>query len=89
MGTGSHFASEDRPGQWFCVDYKVLKIEPTHYTVLVGNAGHLRSWVVERSDDGVTWTEIDRRENNDDLNKAYAVKTFAIAQSGTFGKVRL
>jgi hypothetical protein len=45
--------------------------------------------VVEGSDDGASWTEIDRREDNSDLNDEFAVKTFAVWRSGCFGMVRL
>jgi hypothetical protein len=45
--------------------------------------------MVEGSDDGVSWTEIDRRENNDNLNDWFAVKTFAVSPPGSFGKIRL
>jgi hypothetical protein len=33
--------------------------------------------------------EIDRRENNSDLNATLAVKTFAVARSGGFRRIRL
>jgi hypothetical protein len=45
--------------------------------------------VVEGSDDGATWTEIDGRENNSDLNDDLVVKTFTVAQSGRFRMIRL
>jgi hypothetical protein len=45
--------------------------------------------VVEGSDDGASCTEIDRRENNSDLNGKLTVKTFAVSQSGSFGRIRL
>jgi hypothetical protein len=64
----------------------VLRIEPTHYTIW---SFDLQSWTVEGSDDGASWTEIDRRENNSDLNGERAVKTFAVSQSGSFRKIRL
>jgi hypothetical protein len=36
-----------------------------------------------------SWTEIDRRENNSDLNENLAVKTFAVARPGSFRRIRL
>jgi hypothetical protein len=89
----SFFGSENQPNQWICFDFKALRIEPTHYTIRTfeydSNHWHLKSWVVEGSGDGASWTEIDRRENNGDLNDAWAVKTFAVSRSGSFGRIRL
>jgi hypothetical protein len=82
----SYFESENKPDQWICWDFKTLIIEPTYYTV---RSSFLKRWVVEGSDDGTSWTEIDRREDNSDLNVRKAVKTFAISQSGSFRRIRL
>jgi hypothetical protein len=49
----------------------------------------LKNWAVEGSDDGASWTEIDRRENNSDLDEPFTVKTFAVSQTGSFRKIRL
>jgi hypothetical protein len=79
-----------RTGQWICLDFKALRIETTHYTLRTYDRGpnwaHLKSCVVEASDDGASWTEIDRCENNGDRG---AVKTFAVAWSGSFRMIRL
>jgi hypothetical protein len=39
-------------------------------------------------DDGASSTEIDRPENNSDLNGEKAVKTFAVSRCVCFGKIR-
>jgi hypothetical protein len=56
LGTYSDFWSEHEPGQWICLDFKTLKIEPMHYTI---RSFDLKSWAVEGSDDGASWTKID------------------------------
>jgi hypothetical protein len=93
LGTNSYFHSKNEPGEWICWDFKALRIEPTHYTIrtwnAIPNSYHLKSWAVEGSDDGASWTEIDQRENNSDLNDRLAVKTFAIARSESFRRIRL
>jgi hypothetical protein len=93
LGTDSCFWSNDRPGQWICWDFKALRIEPTRYTILTFNRGlncpHLKNWMLEGSDDEGSWTEIDQRENNRHLNDDSAVKTFAVARSGSFHRIRL
>jgi hypothetical protein len=89
----SYFCSDDKPGQWISWDFKALRIEPTHYTIQTydgdPNYYHLKSWVVEGSDDGTSWTEIDRRKNNSNLTAKLAVKTFAVVRSGSFCRIRL
>jgi hypothetical protein len=89
LGTDPWFWSKNEPGQWICLDFKTLRIEPTHYTIRSGFYSHLMSWAVEGSDDGTSWTEIDRRENNSDLNGERALKTFAISRTGSFRKIQL
>jgi hypothetical protein len=78
----SIFHSDNEPAEWIGWDFKALRIEPTHYTIRTywkwPNWSNLKSWAVEGSDDGASWTEIDRRENNSDLNDRWAVKTFAV-----------
>jgi hypothetical protein len=49
---------------------------------------HLKGWAVDGSDDGASWTEIDRREKNSDLNASSAVKMFAVSRSGSLSKIR-
>jgi hypothetical protein len=83
------FCSEDKPGQWICLDFKTLRIEPMHYTIRTYLIGHLMSWAVEGSNEGASWTEIDRHENNSDLNGWLYVKTFAVSWSGSFRMIRL
>jgi hypothetical protein len=75
--------------EWICLDFKTLRIEPTHYTIQAGDRVVLKSWAVEGSDDGALWTEIDRCENNSDLNGRRAMKTFAFCRSRSFGRIRL
>jgi hypothetical protein len=85
----SCFCSENTPGQWICLDFKTLRIEPTHYTIRAGYGFYLKNWAVEGSDDGASWTGIDRRENNSDLSKAWDMKTFTVSRSGSFERIRL
>jgi hypothetical protein len=89
----SYFCSQGGPDEWISCDFKALRIEPTHYAIrtweMGPNYGHLKNWAVEGSDDGAMWTEIDRRENNNDLNDKATVKTFAVVRSGSFRRIRL
>jgi hypothetical protein len=49
---------------------------------------NLKSWVVEDSGDRASRTEIDRHENNSDVNDAWAVNTFAVVRSVSFRRIR-
>jgi hypothetical protein len=48
-------------------------------------------WVVEGSDDAVSWTEIDRREHKwvFDRGTKFDVKAFAVSRSGSFARIPL
>jgi hypothetical protein len=93
LGTDSYFHSVNEPNQSICYDFKEMKIRPTHYSVRMYPAGrnsyHLKNWVIEGSTDGASWSEIDRRENNTDLNSSLAIKTFEVAKIATFWMIRL
>jgi hypothetical protein len=83
----------NNPDEWICWDFKALRIEPTHYTIRTNSDRakylHLKSWTVEGSDDGAPWKEIDRSENNSDVNDRFAVKTFVVSRFGSFRRIRL
>jgi hypothetical protein len=85
--SGSYFASKNDPGQWVCWDFREMRVRPTHYTI---QAEYLKSWVVEGSLDGKSWTEIDRQTNNQDFN-VYAWKTgsFAVSKPAECRFIRL
>jgi hypothetical protein len=49
----------------------------------------LKSWVVEDSLDGKSWTEIDRQTNNQDFYVGYATASFAVSNPGECRFIRL
>lgn len=57
-----------------------MKIIPTHYTLssAVGSTIHLRSWIIEASDDGENWIKIDEQNNCDFLDGCNLTHTFKI-----------
>jgi hypothetical protein len=86
LTSNSNFYSVDEPDQSVCYDFRKLRIKPTHYTIRSACDGYvdysnLKSWVIEVSDDGREWTEIDRRENNNELNAKNVIKTFQVQKS--------
>jgi hypothetical protein len=84
MNETATFGSVNSPNQWLCYDFKTLRIIPTAYSIrsLHQNWGAthcVRSWVIESSDDGTTWRELDRQDNNTGL-KDGSVKSFQISK---------
>jgi hypothetical protein len=83
------FLLEGRTGKWICWDFKGFRVEPTHYRLRASYSYPLKSWAVDGSEDRASWTEIDRRENDSDINDHLAVKTFEVAESESFSAIRL
>ena len=87
----SKFLSENKPNQWICYDFKERRVIPTSYSLCsygtnsdCPKAGNyrdlLKSWVIEVSNDRSSWTEIDRRDNNNDLNDKFACQNFSVSK---------
>lgn len=72
---GSSFA-------WICFDFKDKLIELSSYTIescnWSKNTGHLKSWVIEISNNKNNWLEIDKHDNCKDLNGPNLIKTFDV-----------
>jgi hypothetical protein len=99
----SLFISPNRPrtanipherNNWLCYDFKDRRIVPTHYSIRSEYNGkvddcNLKSWLVEVSMDGQQWTEIDRRENNSELNGRDITRTFNVSRSAPGRLIRL
>jgi hypothetical protein len=71
----SVFRSRDEPDQWICYDFVDATIKPTHYTICSSPTGtdNLKSWVIEGSNDGKQWIELDRRIKNPALRRLFEV----------------
>ena len=78
------YCSREEPNSWICYDFKGRRVIPTSYSVMTNasNRGyiHLKSWVVEVSNDRELWIEIDRRTNNKDLNNECVTHNFKISK---------
>jgi hypothetical protein len=78
---------------WIAYDFGSFRVTPTHYAIRsyakeVGG-GHLRSWVIEGSNDGKTWEPMDRREDNTDLCGQCKAATFEVAQRQMVAHLRI
>lgn len=85
LGTDSEYYFQDNGEEmWICYNFKSRRVIPTSYSVRScrDNPGgcHLKSWVLEASNNGAknSWTEIDRHEDNYDLNSEFAIANFQI-----------
>jgi hypothetical protein len=76
LTSDSYFNSRNEPGQWVCWDFRQRRVRLTHYTV---RCEYLRSWVLESSLDGMIWTQIDRKKNNEFEGKGTA--SYAVLKS--------
>jgi hypothetical protein len=71
------------------------KVSPTHYSIRSKAAGgsswaNLKNWVVEVSDNGNDWIEIDRQTNNSKLDGKGAIAVFQASRQDVTGRyVRL
>jgi hypothetical protein len=83
LRTNSYFCSANESNQSVGYDFReMMRIIPTHYSLRSNadgaNGSHLRSWVVEVSNDGKGWEVVDGRTDCSDLNNKFAVQCFAV-----------
>ena len=80
QSSNSYYATSERYNSWIQFDFKERKVLIDHYTLQTfdgnGNCEHLRSWVLEVSNDGKNYTVIDRCENSDCLRGSYKQARF-------------
>ena len=55
------FYSSTCENSWICYDFKERCITPRSYSLRSSNFGSIKCWLIEVSNDGYSWTEIDRR----------------------------
>ncbi|KAK8842837.1 hypothetical protein M9Y10_025703 [Tritrichomonas musculus] len=87
--TNSSYQSKDEENQWICFDFKERKIIPEYYSIKSCNGGpdncHPKSWNVEASENGISWTELDRQRDctifNDDYDLINNVASFPITRN--------
>jgi hypothetical protein len=82
LQTDSYFYSQNATDQWLCYDFKDMRVAVTHYILrsqsnAVGGH-HLRSWVIEGSEDGQKWIEVDCRTNEGSLNGPKSIGHFEV-----------
>lgn len=88
---GGHWSSSGLENSWLCFDFKTQKVSLTDYTLLSRRFGgnFLISWVVQGSNDLLTWEDLDRHVNCHDLNGAGKIKTFSCKKSNKYRYIRV
>jgi hypothetical protein len=85
--SGWAFQSEDEPGQWYCWDFREMRVIPAHYIIWTpgqrpASSPRSVSWFVQAS-----WSEIDRQPDYEDLKGKTA--SFVVSNPAEFRFIRL
>ena len=78
---GNYYMANGRWDVYVCYDFKEKKVKITNYSInsIKHSTGHhLKSWVVEVSDDGKEWTTIDEQKESQKLNGTNLAATFDV-----------
>jgi hypothetical protein len=94
LTASSSFCSANQANQWIYYDFGDSRIKSTHYSIrsrynASNGCSHPKSWVIEGSVDCNQWEEVDRRDNNDDLNAQNVVRLFTVTHSSEYRSLRL
>ena len=96
LGSEKNYYSQNSENSYLCYDFKERRVIPTSYSLRSNGWGgrghyHPKTWVFEGSNDGKAWTELDHRDNNEDLNDKFAIHNFEITSNShdTFRFIRL
>ena len=85
QATDKFIRTKNIAGSWIQFDFKKRKVFLDGYTLQTverdSNHEHLRSWVLEVSNDGQNYTEIDRQEDSNLLNGPLQRATFKVSSS--------
>jgi hypothetical protein len=88
----THFGNNDNPNQSIQYTFEKWRVRPTHYATrsdFNGGPGDAnpKNGIIEDSNDGITWTEIEHSEENSELNARGAIATFPSAERGSEWKM--
>ena len=80
------FRSENKPNSWILIDFKKHRVAPKYYSIksIEGSkdsSAHLKSWIIEGSNDNKKWKVIDEQNDCFLLNGPSLAHTFYIENS--------
>lgn len=74
-----HFESESGKNNWLCFDFKNHQVNPTDYTLRTYEGSyHPKSWVIECSNDNVSWDVVSEENDCSFTNGKNLIHTFKI-----------
>jgi hypothetical protein len=85
----STFNSMNKPNQWIIWDFKEISIRPTAYTLQSGFWNFPKTWVVEGSNDGEKWVQLDSQTGNAAIKKCMAPVTITIQSRSAYRYIKL
>lgn len=90
------YLSNNDEGIFLCFDFKDKKVQLSDYSLKSFNhqkngTGHLKSWVMEVSNDNENWEEVDRHSDDPTMNEPKKVATFKVSKklNGFYRFIRL
>ena len=92
--TNDDWFSNGNPDNWIEFNFKNQKVKINGYSIKTYNNAtnwhHLKNWIIEGSNNRNQWMEIDKKENNSDLNGRNYQCFFPISRRGDeFQYIRL
>lgn len=87
----NRYQAQYKNDSWICFDFKNKRIKITSYSIksYKSSCHHLKSWILEVSNDGQNWTNIDEHQNCETLNGSGNVGTFNVKSNDFSQYVRL
>ena len=79
----SFFATNDAPNSWICWDFGNRSVKLASYTIRSSrdpSGWHPKSWVLAVSTDGKSWSAIDERQDNAQLNSPGKTVNFRVTK---------
>ena len=77
-----YWASNNSPNSYLRFDFKDYTVQLNGYSLRARDepqgGGHPKSWVIEGSNDGKTWTTLNSQQNSDAINGRRQVHTFKL-----------
>lgn len=88
----NYYQAKSKNDSWICFNFKNKRIKITSYSIkshVSSSQYHLKSWILEVSNDGQNWINIDEHQNCEALNGSGNVGTFNVKSYGFTQYVRL
>ena len=93
QSTNNYFGTANKENSWIQLDFKERKVLLQSYTLKTPsggkNAAHIKSWILEVSNDNNNYTEVDKHENCDLFNDSLKTETFQVSCSTPQRFIRL